>query len=54
MTDQPTSRWNQLRDDIHEVIFEADTPLGKFFDVTLLIFIILSVLVVMLETVGDL
>ncbi|MEO1712581.1 MAG: ion transporter [Bacteroidota bacterium] len=54
MTNQRTNRWNQIRDDIHEVIFEADTPLGKFFDVTLLVFIILSVLVVMLETVGDL
>ena len=35
---------------IHEVIFEADTPAGKAFDVALLIAILLSVLVVMLET----
>lgn len=40
-----------FRDKIHEVIFEADTPLGKLFDVTLLIAIILSVVVVMLESV---
>lgn len=54
MTDQPTNRWDQFRDDVHEVIFEADTPLGKAFDVALLIMIILSIIVVMLETVGDL
>ncbi|MCH2233799.1 MAG: ion transporter [Crocinitomicaceae bacterium] len=36
---------------LHEVIFEADTPAGKLFDVLLLVAIILSVLVVMLESV---
>ena len=36
---------------IHEVIFEADTKYGKFFDVSLLILIVLSVIVVMLESV---
>lgn len=39
------------RDKIHEVIFEADTPLGKLFDIGLLVSIALSVLVVMLESV---
>ncbi len=38
------------KDRIHEVIFEADTPAGKAFDVALLIAILLSVVVVMLET----
>ncbi len=42
------------RDKIHEIIFEADTPLGKLFDVTLLVAIILSVIVVMLESVKSL
>lgn len=37
---------------LHEVIFEADTPIGKFFDVFLLALIIASVVVVMLESVG--
>ena len=37
---------------LHEIIFEADTPLGKFFDILLLISIIASVVVVMLESVG--
>jgi voltage-gated potassium channel len=36
---------------MHEVIFEADTPAGKLFDVILLIAILLSILVVMLESV---
>lgn len=42
-----------LRADIHEVIFEADTPAGKAFDVILLILILYSIVVVMLETVGE-
>jgi voltage-gated potassium channel len=39
------------RKKLHEVIFEADTPAGKLFDVVLLIAILLSVLAVSLETV---
>ncbi len=38
------------RDRLHEIIFEADTPRGKLFDVLLIIAIILSVLVVVLST----
>ncbi len=37
---------------IHEIIYEADTPMGKLFDVILLILILLSVVVVMLESVS--
>ncbi|MEM8943889.1 MAG: ion transporter [Planctomycetota bacterium] len=37
----------------YEVIFEADTPAGKAFDVALLIVILGSVAVVMLESVSD-
>jgi voltage-gated potassium channel len=40
-----------LKEKIHEVIFEADTRAGKAFDVWLLIFIFLSLLVVMLDSV---
>lgn len=36
---------------LHEIIYEADTPLGKLFDVVLLILILLSVVFVMLESV---
>ncbi|SHK17171.1 voltage-gated potassium channel [Desulfatibacillum alkenivorans DSM 16219] len=35
----------------HEIIFEADTPAGKAFDVILIISIMLSVLVVMADSV---
>lgn len=40
-----------LQNRIHEVIFEAETPAGKAFDVALLVLIALSVVVVALETV---
>jgi voltage-gated potassium channel len=39
------------REALHEVIFEANTPLGKLFDILLLWAIILSVLAVVLESV---
>ena len=39
------------REKIHEIIYEADTPIGKLFDVALLIAILLSVFAVMLESV---
>jgi len=38
---------------LHEIIFEADTPGGKAFDVALLIFIVASVVAVMLDSVGS-
>lgn len=41
---------NPFRERLYQVIFEADTPAGKTFDVALLIAILLSVVVVMLET----
>lgn len=42
------------KEKLHEIIFEADTPAGKAFDITLMILIGLSVLVVMLESVNSL
>ena len=39
------------RERTYEIIFEADTPAGKLFDVVLLIAILLSVVVVMCESV---
>lgn len=41
----------KIRDKIHEVIFEADTPLGKLFDIVLIILILSSLVTVMLESV---
>ena len=43
-----TAEWRGL---IHEVIFEADTPAGKAFDVGLLVAICASVVAVSLESV---
>jgi voltage-gated potassium channel len=43
----------KLRNRIHEIIFEADTFAGKLFDIFLLIFILLSVAVVLLESLPD-
>lgn len=36
---------------LHEIIYEADTPLGRFFDIALVVLIVLSVVLVMLESV---
>lgn len=41
------------RDRLHEIIFEADTPAGKRFDVLLLWLILLSVVTVMAESVPE-
>lgn len=47
-------RHRKLRKNLFDIIFEADTALGKKFDIALLIIILLSVLVVVLESVNDL
>lgn len=41
-----------LRARLHEIIFEADTPGGKLFDVLLILSIVISVVLVMLDSVG--
>ncbi len=51
MKEQPgQSRWKAK---LHEIIYEADTPMGKWFDIILLMVIILSVVLVMLESVKE-
>lgn len=42
--------WRNL---LHEIIYEADTPLGKIFDIGLFVLIIVSVILVMLESVKE-
>lgn len=42
------------REKIHEIIFEADTLSGKYFDIGLLVAIVISVLLVMAESVPSL
>lgn len=54
MENSQNIRKNILKDKIHEIIFEADTPLGKYFDIFILVLIVLSVLVVMLESIESL
>jgi len=36
---------------LHEIIYEADTPLGKWFDIALFIIIFISIILVMLESI---
>ncbi|AUC81902.1 ion transporter [Lacinutrix sp. Bg11-31] len=47
-----TSKHN-WKNKLHEIIYEADTPAGKLFDVILLIFILASIALVMLESVSS-
>ncbi len=41
------------KEKLHEVIYEADTPAGKAFDIALIIVILFSVILVMLESVAS-
>jgi voltage-gated potassium channel len=38
---------------LHEIIFEADTPAGKLFDICLIIAIMLSIIAVMFDSVAE-
>ena len=51
MNNKQMSNW---RNELHEIIFEADTKLGKTFDLVLIVSIVLSVIVVMLDSVASL
>lgn len=48
-----TSVPEKLRKKLHEIIYEADTPSGKLFDIILLILIVLSIIAVMLESMAS-
>jgi voltage-gated potassium channel len=50
-TPEPSAPW---RERLHEIIFESDTPAGKVFDVGLLILIVLSFVVISLDSVAAL
>jgi len=45
------SQKKSLKQRLHEIVYEADTSAGRAFDILLIAFIIISVLVVMLESV---
>lgn len=51
MKDSP-SEFHPLLHRLHEIIFEADTRAGKWFDIILILSIVLSVFVVMLDSVS--
>ena len=48
-SNQPDRSWRQV---LFEVIFEANTPAGKWFDIVLIVCILLSVTTVMLDSVA--
>ena len=49
MTDKGSRQWRHA---LHEIIFEADTPAGKLFDILLIVSIVISVVLVMLDSVS--
>lgn len=40
-----------LKDKLHEIIFESETPAGKAFDVSLIVLIIISIFAVIIESI---
>ena len=47
-SDKPLKPWQEK---MHEVIYEADTPAGKIFDLLLLVMIVISIVAVMMESI---
>ena len=50
MADSPRAHWRRW---LHEVVFEAESPTGKMFDIVLLLAIALSVVTVAVESVEE-
>ncbi|MEW4925543.1 ion transporter [Algibacter sp. 2305UL17-15] len=48
-----TTTKNHWRSKLHDIIYEADTPAGKLFDLVLFIAIIASIILVMLESIDS-
>jgi len=42
---------NNWKNQLHDIIYEADTPIGKWFDIILIVVILISILLVTLESV---
>ena len=49
-SEKPHKGW---KNKLHEIIYEADTPMGKWFDLILILLILASVILVMLESVKE-
>lgn len=50
---QNKNQHSTWKNKLHEIIYEADTPAGKWFDIILLFLILASIAVVMLESVSN-
>jgi voltage-gated potassium channel len=48
---KPVQHPLSLRQKIYQIIFEADTPAGKRFDIALLVVIVISIALVMIESI---
>jgi voltage-gated potassium channel len=53
VSDQTNTELAPWKQKLHEVIFEADTRAGKWFDIALLVLILMSIATVMLESVNS-
>lgn len=53
-TAQKPEHFSPFRERLHQIVFEAETPEGRWFDVALLFMILLSIVLLMLETVPSL
>ena len=51
MIEAPEKKW---KSQLHEIVYEADTREGKIFDLVIIVAILLSILLVMLESVKSL
>ncbi|MGL4519828.1 MAG: ion transporter [Phocaeicola sp.] len=49
----PSSSWNRRKENLYKIVFESDTPAGKAFDITLILLILLSIVVVVLESIAS-
>ncbi len=47
------TKMKNIKERLYKIIFEADTPAGKFFDLVLLFVILISVVLVMFESVNS-
>ncbi|NND33557.1 MAG: ion transporter [Saprospiraceae bacterium] len=52
MKNKDNTPFSVNRTKMYEIIFESDTPAGKFFDIALFVFIIISVITVLIESVN--
>ncbi|MFK8011545.1 MAG: ion transporter [Marinicellaceae bacterium] len=54
MKQEESSSKSPWRSKVFKIIYHSDTPAGKWFDIMLIVFIILSVLTIMLDSVVEL